>query len=123
MSVIHQLLLFILILFLIPIVFRLALRLLVKLHLLPLGLYLLMTRFFFPGWATAHEMLSIGLLAVIAAGTMAVWITPLIRHFREEHRIRQALLSQVQLAREQGLSSEDYHFTVKNGLPILEYDQ
>lgn len=123
MSIGHQFLLLLLVLMLIPVVLKLTLRLLVKLHLLPLILYLLMTRFFFPGWAAAHEVLSIGLLAAIATGTLAVWIAPLIRHFWEEHRIRKVLLSQVQLAREQGLSPEDYHFTVKNGLPILEYDQ
>ncbi len=123
MSPFKQILFIILILMLLPVAFRLVLRLLVKLRLLPLILYLLAVRFFFPGWAAAHEMLSIGLLAAITAGTLAVWITPLIRHFREEHRIKSAFLNQVQLAREQGLSPEDYHFTVKNGVPILEYDR
>ncbi len=123
MSIFHQFLLFLLILFLIPVVFKFTLRLLVKLHLLPLILYLLMTRFFFPGWAAAHEVLCIGLLASIVAGTLAVWLAPLIRRLREEHRAKAVLLSEIQFARERGLSTEDYHFTVKNGVPILEYDE
>jgi hypothetical protein len=93
--------------------------LLVKLHLLPLILYLLMTRFFFPGWAAAHEVLCIGLLASIVAGTLAMWLAPLIRRLREEHRAKAVLLSEIQFARGTGLSTEDLHFTVKNGFPFL----
>ena len=71
MSMVHQILLFILILALIPVVFRLAFHLLVKLHLLPLVLYLLAVKVFFPGWAAAHELLCIGLLTAIITGTLA----------------------------------------------------
>jgi len=123
MSIFHQLLLFILILVLISVGFRLALRLLVKLHLLPLGLYLLMTRFFFPDWAAAHELLYMGLLAAIIVGTLAVWLTPVIRRFREERRAKQVFLSELQFAREHGLSPEDYHFEFHNGVPLIEYDK
>lgn len=123
MSMIHQLLLFILILALIPVAFRLSLWLLVKLRLLPLVLYLLVVKVFFPGWSAVHELLYIGFLAAIIAGTLTAWLAPLIRHLREEHRVKEVLLSELQFAKEQGLSTEDYHFTIKNGVPLLEYNK
>jgi len=123
MSIVHQILLFVLILALLPLAFRLVVQLLVKLRLLPLLLYLLAVKVFFPGWAASHETLCIVLLAAIVAGTLAVWLAPLIRRLREEHRAKEVLLSELQFARERELSTEDYHFTIKNGIPILEYDK
>ncbi|MEA4894667.1 MAG: hypothetical protein VB064_05340 [Oscillospiraceae bacterium] len=94
-----------------------------KLRLLPLVLYLLAVRFFFPGWAAAHELLCIGLLAAIIAGTLATWLAPLIVRLKEEHRAKEVLCSELQFARERGSSTNDYHFVVHNGIPILEYDK
>lgn len=123
MSIFKQLLLFILIVSLIPVVFRLVLHLLIKLHLLPLLLYLATVKFFFPSWAAAYEVLCIGLLAAIVIATLASWLVPWIRGLIEERQIKDLLLSDIRFAEEQGLSTDQYHFTVKNGVPILEYDK
>jgi len=123
MNMLQQILLILLIFALLPVAFRVALRLLVKLRLLPLVLYLFAVRFLFPRWAAAHELLCLVLLAAIIAGVLAAWMAPLIRRLREEHRAKEVLLSELQFAENQGLSMEDYHFTIHNGVPILEYDK
>ena len=61
-----------------------AIRILWKLRLLPLGCYFVATKLFWPRWAAAHETVCILLFIACILFFAATWIIHFIRKKREE---------------------------------------
>lgn len=73
--------------------FPLAVKVLWKLRLLPLALYFLSTRLFFPKWASAHETACIALFSGCVLFAVVLWAVKIIRWRREEREIEADLLA------------------------------
>lgn len=95
-------------------------RILAKLKLLPLALYLLATRLFFPQWAAEHETLCAVLLAGIVVVTLARWLAgPLLRR-RADRAAALQVARQAEQARNMGLREDQYSILPDaQGIPRL----
>lgn len=71
----------------------LAIKILWKLRLLPLALYFVSTRLFFPKWAAANETACIILFAACVLFAMVMWVVKIILWRREEIQARNTLLA------------------------------
>lgn len=71
----------------------LAITALWKLRLLPLALYFLSTRLFFPKWAAAHEAACMGILAGCVLFAVVMWAVRIVRWRREEKQAEYELLA------------------------------
>lgn len=102
----------------------LACRILAKLKLLPLTLYLLATKLFFPQWAAEHETLCTVLLVGLVVLTLARWLVkPLMRH-RNDRAATAMVVRQVAQARQMGLRDDQYSIRPDaSGIPRLVIKQ
>lgn len=100
----------------------LVIRLLIKLHLFPLLVYGILVETFLAEWAAAHPIINTGIFAVIALLILFSWLQPLFRRISEERIAQQIVLDGIRRAHADGLTEGQYHFSVKNGMPVLEYD-
>ena len=75
----------------------LAVKVLWKLRLLPLALYFVSTRLFFPKWAAAHETACIALFAGCVLFAVAAWTVKIVRRRREEKQALNELLERAGL--------------------------
>lgn len=64
-----------------------AAKLLWKLRLLPLAMYLTATRLFWPDWTEGHPIGSYALLAACVLFFAACWLAKLIRHRKEQRAL------------------------------------
>ncbi len=71
----------------------LAIKILWKLRLLPLALYFVSTRLFFPKWAAANETACIGIFAACVLFAVVMWVVKIILWRREEMEIQRDLLA------------------------------
>lgn len=71
----------------------LAITILWKLRLLPLALYFVSTRLFFPKWAAANEKTCIILFALCVLFAVVMWMVKIILWRREELEIQRDLLA------------------------------
>ena len=102
----------------------LACRVLAKLKLLPLALYLLAAKLFFPQWAAEHETLCAVLLAGLVVFTLARWlVSPLMRH-RSDRAATAQVIRQMEQARQMGLREDQYSIQPDaSGIPRLVIKQ
>ena len=84
-----------------------AARLLARIGLLPLALYLVCTRLFFPAWAAAHRGLCIALFVLAILLAVGRWLLPVLQNRMLERQVA----GQIRMARAFGL--EDGQFTLK----------
>ena len=96
---------------------KLALRLLAKLHILPVLLYLVVGLAVFPAWVAQHSVAYYGILAALVLLVLASWLGPVVRDIRME----QLLLDELKQAREEGHSINS--FELHSGIPIAHYDE
>lgn len=82
-----------LIVFLILAMLPLACRLLWRLRLLPLAVYLAATHLFFPTWAAEHELLRLGLFAACILFSVLSWGWKLHRRKQEQQFWETLILS------------------------------
>lgn len=71
----------------------LAITILWKLRLLPLALYFVSTRLFFPKWAAANEKTCIILFAACALFAVVMWVVRIVLWRREEIERQNDLLA------------------------------
>ena len=71
----------------------LAIKILWKLRLLPLALYFVSTRLFFPKWAAAHGTACIGIFAGCVLFAVILWAVQIVRWRREEIQAQHELLA------------------------------
>ena len=99
----------------------LLIKLIFKLRLFPLVLYVILANTALAGWVQAHEAASVAIFGVITAFTVLSWLVPLVRRKLAERRQMQALLRQVEIARAQGIQSPS--FRKENGRFVLVTDR
>ena len=98
----------------------LACRILAKLKLLPLALYLLATKLFFPQWAAEHETLCAVLLAGLVVLTLARWLAKPLMRRRSDRAAPAMVVRQVEQARQMGLRDDQYSIQPNaHGIPRL----
>ena len=98
----------------------LACRILAKLKLLPLALYLLATKLFFPQWAAEHETLCAVLLAGLVVLTLARWLAKPLMRRRSDRAATAMVVRQVEQARQMGLRDDQYSIQPNaHGIPRL----
>lgn len=71
----------------------LTIKVLWKLRLLPLALYFVSTRLFFPTWAAANDTACIILFAACVLFAVVMWVVKIVRWRREEMEIQRDLLA------------------------------
>ena len=104
-----------LVLTLLPVVFRLI----VKLHLLPPLLYAVIAQVFSRDWSLTHPVISIGIFMVLTLYSVLRWFWPLLQNRMEERQLRQLVDVQLDLARELGIENptfeaQDDHIILRN---------
>lgn len=99
----------------------LLIKLIFKLRLFPLVLYVILANTALAGWVQAHEAASVAIFGVITALTVLSWLVPLVRRKLAERRQMQALLRQVEIARAQGIQNPS--FRKENGHFVLVTDR
>ena len=99
----------------------LLIKLIFKLRLFPLVLYVILANTALAGWVQAHETASVVLFSVIAALIVLSWVVPFVRHQLDERRQMQILLRQVEIARAQGIQTPS--FREENGHFVLVTDK
>jgi len=119
MTIIQQLFLVFLALFLL----RLALYILAKLKLMPLLVYVLCTNLVFPGWIVDHPLLYRGIFAALAVITVLRWVGPKLAEHLEECRLMEQISAQAHAAREMGYQNGQFYFVVKDGNAVLKFDE
>ena len=88
--------------------------------LLPLALYLLMTKLFFPQWAAEHETLCAVLLAGLVVLTLARWLAKPLMRRRSDRAATARVIRQVEQARQMGLREDQYSIQPNaHGIPRL----
>lgn len=113
MTALQQIVLAFLALVAILVCLKLTLRLLAKLHILPVLLYLVVGLAVFPAWVAQHSVTYYGILAS--------WLGPVVRDIRMERRAQRLLLDELEQAREEGHSISS--FELHSGIPIAHYDE
>ena len=83
----QQMFFFFLALFLILLVFRI----LAKLKLMPVLIYLACANLIFPEWVAAHQLLYWAILAGLVLVTVIRWVGPKLTEYLEEKRIMQSI--------------------------------
>lgn len=108
-----QIAILIIVVALLPLVLKLA----VKTRLIIPLLYMAMIGVFFPSWATAHPVLSFGILGLLLLLIVSSWLWPALSRLHEERMMKRALLLQISTARES--SGEPLSVTFVDGVPIV----
>ena len=121
MTALQQIVLAFLALVAILVCLKLTLRLLAKLHILPVLLYLVVGLAVFPAWVAQHSVAYYGILAALVLLVLASWLGPVVRDIRMERRAQQLLLDELKQAREEGHSISS--FELHSGIPIAHYDE
>ena len=102
----------------------LACRILAKLKLLPLALYLLATKLFFPQWAAEPETLCAVLLVGLVVLTLARWLAKPLMRRRSDRAATAMVVRQVEQARQMGLRDDQYSIQPNaHGIPRLVIKQ
>ena len=115
----QQMFFFFLALFLILLVFRI----LAKLKLMPVLIYLACANLIFPEWVAAHQLPYWAILAGLALVTVFRWVGPKLTEHLEEKRIMQSIAEQSRMAEAMGYRTDQISFEVKDGLPKLKISQ
>lgn len=119
MTVIQQLFLVFLALFLL----RLALCILAKLKLMPLLVYALCTNLVFPDWTVDQPLLYRGIFAALVVITALRWVgSKLVEHL-EDRRLMEQISAQAHAASEMGYHNGQFHFVVEDGNAVLKFDE
>lgn len=71
----------------------LIMKLLCKLRLLPLAIYVFITELVFVQWSESHQMLSLGILIALAILTAGSWVITLCRNIVESKRLKHEFIS------------------------------
>ena len=108
-----QVIILIIVLALLP----LALKLAVKTRLIIPLLYMAVVAFFFSAWATAHPVLSFGILGLLLLLVVFSWLWPALSRLRDERLMKKALLLQIKTARE--TTDEPLSVSFEDGVPIV----
>lgn len=99
-------------------------RLLARLKLLPLAVYFLAVKLFFPQWAADHRTLCLALLAGLVLLTLARWLWIPVKRRRADRATLLQVARQAEQAREMGLRDDQYSITLDStGLPKLNIRQ
>lgn len=114
-----QILILLAVLVLIPIV----LKIIYKLHLLPLAVYYVLIKTVFVEWSEAHPYISIGLFAFFIMWALFFWLRPIFCRIQEDRETKQLLLNGIRIMHEQGFSDDQYSINVIDGIPVFEYEQ
>ena len=102
----------------------LACRILAKLKLLPLAVYLLVTNLIFPQWAAEHETLYAVLLVGLVVLTLALWLAKPLMRRRSDRAVMAQVVRQVEQARQMGLRDDQYSIQPDaSGIPRLVIKQ
>ena len=112
MKIVIQVGVFLLVLFLL----LLAFKLLVKSRLLPLLLWCGLGWKLYPQWSNAHPFIFYGVLAVLALVTVFSWLGPWLERRREVKRFESHVRSELLRAEAEGRTISG--FQVENGVPI-----
>lgn len=115
----QQMFFFFLALFLILLVFRI----LAKLKLMPVLIYLACANLIFPEWVAAHQLLYWAILAGLVLVTVIRWVGPKLTEYLEEKRIMQSIAEQSRMAEAMGYRTDQISFEVKDGVPKLKISQ
>lgn len=108
-----QVILPIVVLALLPLVLKLA----IKTRMIVPLLYMAIVSIFFPIWAEAHPTLSLSILGLLIFLVIASWLRPVLSRIREERMIKKALLLQIRTIRE--ATTEPLSATIRDGVPIV----
>ena len=119
LTLVQQLFFFFLALFLILLVFRI----LAKLKLMPVLIYLACANLIFPEWVAAHQLPYWAILAGLALVTVFRWVGPKLTEHLEEKRIMQSIAEQSRMAEAMGYRTDQISFEVKDGMPKLKISQ
>lgn len=108
----------------------LILKLMIKLRLGIILVYVVLANTLLLDWATAHVALSNGILFGILSLTALSWLVTLYRkagdHFGFSHAARQQkqlLAAQLRAAHADGIAPENIHIQSADGIPIVKYEQ
>ena len=116
LTLVQQLFFFFLALFLILLVFRI----LAKLKLMHILIYLACANLIFPEWVAAHQLPYRAILAGLALVTVFRWVGPKLTEHLEEMRIMQSIVEQSRMAEAMGYRTDQISFEVKGGVPKLK---
>ena len=116
LTLVQQLFFFFLALFLILLVFRI----LAKLKLMPILIYLACANLIFPEWVAAHQLPYRAILAGLALVTVFRWVGPKLTEHLEEKRIMQSIVEQSRMAEAMGYRTDQISLEVKDGVPKLK---
>lgn len=116
LTLVQQLFFFFLALFLILLVFRI----LAKLKLMSVLIYLACANLIFPEWVAARQLLYWAILAGLALVTVFRWVGPKLTEHLEEKRIMQSIAEQSRMAEAMGYRTDQISFEVKDGVPKLK---
>lgn len=115
----QQLFFFVLAVFLILLVFRI----LVKLKLMPVMLYMACANLIFPGWVAEHTALYGVILAVLLLVTVLRWAAPWLMEYMEDRRIKGQIAAQAHMARELGYQDDQFGFVVEDGSVKIKFEE
>ena len=100
---------------------KLALRLLAKLHILPVLLYLVVGLAVFPAWVAQHSVAYYGILAALVLLVLASWLGPWYGIYGWSAAHSSSFSDELKQAREEGHSIDS--FELHSGIPIAHYDE
>ena len=115
----QQLFFFVLAVFLILLVFRI----LVKLKLMPVLLYMACANLIFPGWVSEHTVLYGVILAELLLVTVLRWAAPWLMEYMEDRRIKGQIAAQAHMARELGYQEDQFGFVVEDGSVTIKFEE
>ena len=101
----------------------LVLRILVKLKLMPVLIYLACANLIFPGWVSQHTVLYGVILAVLLLVTVLRWAAPWLMEYMEDRRIKGQIAAQAHMARELGYQDDQFGFVVEDGSVKIKFEE
>ncbi|PWM51301.1 MAG: hypothetical protein DBX60_07170 [Bacillota bacterium] len=96
-------------------VLGLAFKLLVKLRILPLLVWLGLGKGLYPSWSAAHPLIFCGVLAALALLMVFSWLGPWLESRRLERQVRDEIIR----ARAEGRTIDG--IKMQNGVPVMTY--
>ncbi len=93
--------------------------LLVKMRLLPLGLWLFLGKVPFAQWSGRHPLIFYGVLVLLAGLTLASWLVPKLRQWREGRWIERKIRADIAAAHAEGRVIESIE--LDHGIPVIKY--
>lgn len=101
------------------VVLALTFRVLVKLRLLPLLLWLGVGKGLYPQWSEGHPLVFYGVLAVLVLFALTSWLPPLLERRRENRQMEKMILEDIARANVEGRTIDSIQ--IQGGLPITTY--